>query len=83
MAVVRIPQNSNPYWWAATWASMEMRVPATAIGSLPAGLAPAPMTRARVTVTAFRARTRSPWKRRSPSSVASSTTRKTDRFSSQ
>ena len=41
------------------------------------------MTRARVTVTALRARTRSPWKRRSPSTVVSSTTRKTARFRSQ
>ncbi len=63
-----------------------MSVAATAMASVPAGLrsgAPEAMTRARVTVTAFRARTRSPWNRRSPSSVASSTTRNTARFASQ
>ena len=41
------------------------------------------MTRASVTVTALSARTRRPWKRRSPSTVVSSTTRKTARFRSQ
>ena len=41
------------------------------------------MTRARVTVTALRARTRRPWNRRSPSTVVSSTTRKTARLRSQ
>ncbi len=59
---------------------------ATAMASVPAGLrlgAPDAITRAKVTVTALRARTRSPWKRRSPSSVASSTTRKTARLESQ
>ncbi len=63
-----------------------MSVAATAMASVPAGLrfgTPDAITRARVTVTALRARTRSPWNRRSPSSVASSTTRNTARLVSQ
>ena len=66
---------------------MAMRVPAAAIGSEPAGDPEVPalvaMTRASVTVTALRARTRKPWNRRSPSTVVSSTTRNTARFRSQ
>ena len=34
---VRIPQNSKPYRWADTLANMATRVPATAMGSEPAG----------------------------------------------
>ncbi len=66
---------------------MAIRVPAAAIGSGPAGdpdsSAWVAMTRARVTVTALRARTRRPWNRRSPSTVVSSTTRNTARLRSQ
>jgi hypothetical protein len=57
------------------------------MGSAPAGEPEAApwvaMTRARVTVTALRARTRRPWNRRSPSTVVSSTTRNTARLVSQ
>ena len=66
---------------------MAISVPAAAIGSEPAGEPDVPewlaITRASVTVTAFSARTRSPWNRRSPSTVVSSTTRNTARFRSQ
>ena len=67
---------------------MAIRVPAAAMGSAPAGEAAAlpplvAITRASVTVTALRARTRRPWKRRSPSTVVSSTTRNTARLRSQ
>ena len=74
---------------------MATRVPATAIGSAPAGedvAAPGPpsgtgeaaaITWARATVTALSARTRMPRSCASPSSVARSTTRKTARLSSQ
>ena len=74
---------------------MATSVPATAIGSPPAGehVAPAAppsadgeavaITCARATVTALSARTRMPRSWPSPSSVARSTTRKTARLSSQ
>jgi hypothetical protein len=92
---VRMPQNSKPYRWADTLANMATRVPATAMGSEPAGEAvsvpggpsdegeASVITWARATVTALRARTRMPRSWASPSSVARSTTRKTARLSSQ
>ena len=92
---VRMPQNSKPKRCADTLANMATSVPATAIGSAPAGEQVAPpgppaaegeaatMTWARATVTALSARTRMPRSCASPSSVARSTTRKTARLSSQ
>ena len=78
---VRMPQNSNPYWCAAVWASIETSVPATAIGSSPAGSPPATcearVTSASALVMSLRRRTRIFWKRASPSSVAKSITRST------
>ena len=74
---------------------MATSVPATAMGSAPAGEHVAPpgppsgegeaaaITWASATVTALSARTRMPRSCPSPSSVARSTTRKTARLSSQ
>ena len=81
-SAVCTPQNSKPTRWAATWTSIDTRTPATAMGSSSSGTRPAlrcaATAAAMLLLRSLRRRMRTLANRRSPSSVARSTTRMHD-----